>query len=76
MRDCLCLGLADDVREKYQDSWDPEIDLTQAGQCIGGIDEIKHAADLVDELMEELIGTLHGMGNVGAQVPQELTARM
>jgi hypothetical protein len=34
------------------------------------------AADLVDELMEELIGTLHSLGNVGAQVPQELSASL
>ena len=65
-------GFWNDIRDRDSSvEWDPDVDLTQAGQCIGAIDEIKHAADLVEELMDELIGTLHTLGNVGAQVPQE-----
>ena len=102
-------------------AWDPDVDLTQAGQCIGGIDEVKPAAEIVDDMMRDLVGarghpargaapprpalvytraslehpctdgawprrmtvnggprpgTLHRLGNVGAQVPQELAAKL
>ena len=56
--------------------FNPDIDVTQAGQAIGAIDEIKPAAELVVEIMGSLIKTLHTLGNVGAQVPQELAAKL
>jgi hypothetical protein len=30
----------------------------------------------VEEIMEDLIGTLHSLGNIGAQVPQKLSAKL
>ena len=42
----------------------------------GAINEIKPAAEIVEDMVGELISTLHMLGNVGAQVPQEASARL
>jgi hypothetical protein len=47
-------GFWNDVRDKYRDTWDPTVDLTQAGQCIGAIKEIKHAAVRSESLATRL----------------------
>jgi len=63
-------GFWNDVREKYKD-W-RDVDLTQAGQCIGGIREVKPAAAVVADVMADLITSLQKMGTVGNQVPSRL----
>mmetsp|Transcript_2409 Transcript_2409/g.5583 ORF Transcript_2409/g.5583 Transcript_2409/m.5583 type:complete len:385 (+) Transcript_2409:48-1202(+) len=63
-------GFWNDVREKYKD-W-RDIDLVQAGQTIGGINEVKPAAEIVKESMALLISTLLQMGTIGQQLPSRL----
>uniref|UniRef100_A0A7S1WGJ3 Nitronate monooxygenase domain-containing protein n=1 Tax=Alexandrium catenella TaxID=2925 RepID=A0A7S1WGJ3_ALECA len=63
-------GFWNDVREKFKD-W-RDIDLTQAGQCVGGIHEVKPAAAIVEDVMAGLIASLQKMGQIGGQVPSRL----
>merc|ERR1711953_1640186 len=49
-----------------------EVDNNIAGQCIGGINDIKPAETIVEDLINKLITTLQHMGQVGSQWPSRL----
>ena len=55
-------GFWNDVREDTM--WNPDSDVSQAGQAIGAINDVPPAAFLVKTMMEELVATLQGMGKV------------
>jgi NAD(P)H-dependent flavin oxidoreductase YrpB (nitropropane dioxygenase family) len=59
-------GHWNDVRNKYDD-WDSDFDLTQAGQCVGAIDHVAPAADIVQEMMLSLVETLQGHAELVSQ---------
>ena len=62
-------GFWNDVREDTM--WNPDSDVSQAGQAIGAINDVPPAAFLVKTMMEELVATLQGMGKVRSLPPQQ-----
>merc|ERR1712039_389761 len=49
-----------------------EVNHNIAGQCIGGINDIKPAAQIVNDMIATLITSLQQMGKLGSQVPSRL----
>lgn len=62
-------GMWNDVRDVK--TWTP-VDNNIAGQCIGGIGDIKPAAEIVEDMISSLVTTLQQMGQVGSQWPSRL----
>ena len=62
-------GFWNDVREDTM--WNPDSDVSQAGQAIGAINDVPPAAFLVKTMMEELVATLQGMGKVRSLPPTQ-----
>ena len=64
-------GFWNDVRNDTK-PWNDAVDVAQAGQAIGGINEILSAEDITKMLLDGLIKNLQRMGQIGNQVPSRL----
>eukprot|EP00747_Dinoflagellata_sp_TGD_P220419 gnl/TRDRNA2_/TRDRNA2_92414_c0_seq1.p1 gnl/TRDRNA2_/TRDRNA2_92414_c0~~gnl/TRDRNA2_/TRDRNA2_92414_c0_seq1.p1 ORF type:complete len:398 (-),score=68.38 gnl/TRDRNA2_/TRDRNA2_92414_c0_seq1:83-1225(-) len=62
-------GFWNDVRSV--NTW-TEVDHNIAGQCVGGIHEIKPAAAIVEDMITSLVTTLQQIGQSGSQWPSRL----
>mmetsp|Transcript_55169 Transcript_55169/g.118524 ORF Transcript_55169/g.118524 Transcript_55169/m.118524 type:complete len:381 (-) Transcript_55169:51-1193(-) len=62
-------GLWNDVRAVKTQT---EVDHNIAGQCIGGISEVKPVAAIVEDMIGGLVATLQQMGSLGSQWPSRL----